>query len=405
MKDRYYKTFSSKYVYYVVEVITIVTISIVNLWDWEILNLAVWFAAIAFISYVFFFDDSQYALRRVVECEVLLFYIGVCEALGVYLISWVMRWFQIELKVGTMRGLEITFSKVVVIFMYYMVFVRLMGKKKAPFTKVQWMVNFIMLVYSLINMLVIADGAQRGQADFMLTVNMGCVVLADLYLLYFMKLTNEKSQLEREVEILEKQADMQYRYYLSQEQKYNMTVHILHDVDKHIKSIEALYAHGRNGGAAAYAKEIRGMLEPLIPVKYTGNPILDILLTDKAMIMREKQIKLEMKVDNVNLGFLEAIDATTIFGNLIDNAIEAVERGKGERWVRISILPYQEMILIRIENNALPLKWRNGMPISEKGKNHGIGLANVKRSIEKYDGDIAFKQENGIVTVDLLLNS
>lgn len=406
MNDRYNKTFHNKQLYYFIEIITIIGISIINLFNFWILNLIVWFVAIIIISYVFYFDDSNNALRRIVECEVLLFCMGVCESLGVVFVDWMLKLFQIDLKTSTMRScMEITFSKVVVIFMYYMIFSRLMNKKKVAFTKVQWAINFIILIYSLINMLVIAEGALQGQANFILTVNMGCIVLADLYLLYFIKLANEKNYLEGEIEILEKQAHMQYEYYLVQEQKYNATVHILHDVDKHVKSIENLCVSGKTGEAAEYVKDIRNMLEPLIPIKYTGNPILDILLTDKATISKEKKIKFDIKIDNIDMNFLEAIDATTIFGNLIDNAIEAVEKVNGDRYIQVSIMPYQEMVLVRIKNTSLPLKWKNGMPVSEKGKNHGIGLLNVKRSIEKYDGDISIQQKNGIVTVDLLLNS
>lgn len=406
MNDRYNKTFHNKRVYYYVEIIVIIGISIINLFDFWILNLVVWVVAIIIISRVFYFDASDNTLRRITECEVLLFCMGVCESLGVVFVDWMLKLLRIDLNTGTMRScMEITFSKVVVIFMYYMIFAGLMSKKRVAFTKVQWAINFIILIYSLINMLVIAEGALQGQANFILTVNMGCIVLADLYLLYFIKVANEKNYLEGEMEILEKQAHMQYEYYLVQEQKYNATVHILHDVNKHVKSIERLYANGENGEATEYVKEIENMLEPLIPVRYTGNPILDILLTDKAAISREKKIKFDIKVDNINMDFLEAIDTTTIFGNLIDNAIEAVQRVEGDRYIRISILPYQEMVLVRMENTSLPLKWKNGFPVSEKGKNHGIGLLNVKRSIEKYDGDISFQQENGIVTVDLLLNS
>lgn len=406
MNDRYNKTFHNKQLYYFIEIITIIGISIINLFNFWILNLIVWFVAIIIISYVFYFDDSNNALRRIVECEVLLFCMGVCESLGVVFVDWMLKLFQIDLKTSTMRScMEITFSKVVVIFMYYMIFSRLMNKKKVAFTKVQWAINFIILIYSLINMLVIAEGALQGQANFILTVNMGCIVLADLYLLYFIKVANEKNYLEGEIEILEKQAHMQYEYYLVQEQKYNATVHILHDVDKHVKSIENLCVNGKTGEAAEYVKDIRNMLEPLIPIKYTGNPILDILLTDKATISKEKKIKFDIKIDNIDMNFLEAIDATTIFGNLIDNAIEAVEEVNGDRYIQVSIMPYQEMVLVRIKNTSLPLNWKNGMPVSEKGKNHGIGLLNVKRSIEKYDGDISIQQKNGIVTVDLLLNS
>lgn len=405
MNDRYQKTFQSKHIYYLLEIFTIIIISVINLANFWILNLIVWFGAIAIISHVFYFDETDSAIRRMIECEVLLLCMGVCETLGVVLINWMLKLFKIDLEVSSMRNcLEITFSKVIVIFLYYMIFSRLMSKKKVAFTRIQWSINGIILIFNLINMAVIIEGMLKGQEQSILTVNMGCIVLADLYLLYFIKISNEKNALEAEIEVLEKQANIQYKYYVAQEQMYSATVHILHDVDKHVKGIEKLYMNGESGEASEYAKEIKNMLEPLIPIKYTGNPILDILLADKAAISKEKKIKFDVKVDNINLDFLEAIDATTIFGNLIDNAIEATEKADN-KYVRISISPYQEMVLIRIENTSPPLKWKNGMPVSEKGKNHGIGLLNVKRSIEKYDGDITFRQQNDVVTVDLLLNS
>ena len=134
MNDRYNKTFHNKQLYYFIEIITIIGISIINLFNFWILNLIVWFVAIIIISYVFYFDDSNNALRRIVECEVLLFCMGVCESLGVVFVDWMLKLFQIDLKTSTMRScMEITFSKVVVIFMYYMIFSRLMNKKKVAF--------------------------------------------------------------------------------------------------------------------------------------------------------------------------------------------------------------------------------------------------------------------------------
>ena len=81
--------------------------------------------------------------------------------------------------------------------------------------------------------------------------------------------------------MLEKQADIQYKYYLEQEKKHNKTVQILHDVNKHVKAIEQLYANGNKKNANEYTDRIVNTLKPLIPIRYTGNPILDILLTDK----------------------------------------------------------------------------------------------------------------------------
>lgn len=81
------------------------------------------------------------------------------------------------------------------------------------------------------------------------------------------------------------------------------------------------------------------------------------------------------------------------------------EEVKQERRISVIINAFHEMIVIRIENSCMPIKWKNGMPVSEKGKNRGIGLMNVRRAIEKYDGDMKLENEKGMFIVDIFLNS
>jgi hypothetical protein len=64
-----------------VEVIAIIGISIINLLGFSALNLIVWIVAVGILSYVFYFDDSDKALKRIIECEVLLFYMAVWKSL------------------------------------------------------------------------------------------------------------------------------------------------------------------------------------------------------------------------------------------------------------------------------------------------------------------------------------
>ena len=63
-----------------------------------------------------------------------------------------------------------------------------------------------------------------------------------------------------------------------------------------------------------------------------------ILLTDKAMQMEEKSISFAIDINHVDLDFIEAIDVTTIFGNLLDNAIEKYDsdikmKNEGEMFI------------------------------------------------------------------------
>lgn len=406
MNGRYNRAFKNKYIYFMIEIGMVIAIAAVNILENAFLNLFVWVVGIAASAYFLYYENIDKPVKRILECEVLLLCIGICESLGVVCGDWLLRIFHIQIEtVVLLNCFEIIFSKVIVIFLYYVAIEKLMRTRNTPFSNMQYFINVVVLLYTLVNIFVIAYNMNHRPGDYLLVVNLGCIVIGDLYLLYFVRIINERNYFEYEIKSLEKQAEIQYEYYVRQEQKYEKTVRILHDVNKHIKSIEQLYQNRKIEQAEEYTEQIRDMLLPLLPVKYTGNPMLDILLTDKAEIISERAIDFDIKVDNVNLEFIEAIDVTTIFGNLLDNAIEACEEIKQKKSIHIIISAFHEMIVIRIVNSCLPVKWKNEMPVSKKGKNRGIGLMNVRRAIEKYDGDMKLEEENGMFIVDIFLNS
>lgn len=406
MNERYKRSFQNKYVYLVSGILMVVGISFVNLLGISLLNLTVWLVSVAIASGILFFEDIDRPVKRILESEVLILCMTVAEALGSLGMDGLLRMFHIEIQNESMQiCLEVTFSKLIIIFIYYIFVERFMIKREIPVSKNLYLIYFIILMYSIVNMVVIVELIEQNETSLFLIINMGSIVLADLYLLYLVKVMNNKNYLEYELKAMEKQADMQYKYYSQQEQKYHRTVQILHDVNKHIRLIQQLYGNGDIENATTYTTQIEDMLKPLIPIKYTGNPILDILLTDKEAEIKDEGISFEIQVNNVSLDFIEAIDVTTILGNLLDNSIEACRKISTGKRICVKISSYYEMILICIENTCGEVKWREGMPISKKGKNHGMGLLNVKRSIEKYDGDMKINYDNGVFSVDIFLNS
>lgn len=236
---------------------------------------------------------------------------------------------------------------------------------------------------------------------------MCCIVLADLYLLYFIKMTDEKKFYHIKVRALEQQAKLQYEYYFQQEQKYNQTIQILHDVNRHIQSIKELCVSGNTEETKRYAEQIGGILKPLIPTKYTGNAILDILLSDKVRQIEDKGISFFVDLDGISFDFMEAIDITTIFGNLLDNALEACEtiQDKPDKGIVLTAKKIQEMVSVTVENDCNPVKWRADMPVSEKGENRGIGLLNVRKSIDRYDGNLKLRENSGKFIAEFFLNT
>ena len=50
--------------------------------------------------------------------------------------------------------------------------------------------------------------------------------------------------------------------------------------------------------------------------------------------------------------------------------------------ILIIVGSYHKMIAASIENNCGEVKWKNGFPVSAKGKGGGIGLLNVQSSVK-----------------------
>lgn len=406
MDGRYHRAVEKRCIYIGIKTCFVFGIAAINMYNNALINFTTWMLFVGFSSFFLYHDDFTQPLKRMLECEILIFVIAICESLGVVIVDWILVYLRIQISTAVMQScIETAFSKIVLIFIYYMAISRLMKKPDMPFTKQQYAFNAVVILYSFVDIIVIADNMVHRPDNYLSVLNLGCIVLAALYLLYFTKIINEKNYLQYEVKALEEQARMQYKYYIRQEKEYHKTLRVLHDVNKHIETIEQLYSNGYREDVTKYTEEIGGRLQSLIPVQYTGNPILDILLTDRTAMMSEKEIEFEIHVDNVSLNFLDAIDITTIFGNLLDNAIEACEKLRSNRKIIVEISGYHEMLSVRVKNTFHAVQWKNGLPVSEKGKNHGLGLFNVRHSVEKYDGNIDLREENDMFVVDIFLNS
>lgn len=369
-----------------------------------ILNLLVNVIWIGFVSYLFYYEEKDRRFIQIFESEALFMVIGVAEALGVFLIDVIMDIIQITPQsTEIQKSIETAFSKIVLLFLYYVIFSRL-WKKSILRTKTQYILYLIMFLYSVVNVLIIAVISNR-ENPLVLMVIVGCTIFANMYLLYFIKFSDERNYYKMQLEMMEQQEKIQYDNYEIQSEKYKEAISILHDVDKHMKMIEGLYQEDFKREAQNYTDQIREMLQPLVPFMYTDNPVLNCLLSDKKRVADRSGISFKIEINEVDINFMKPIDITTLFGNLIDNALEATKKCSGEKYIGLCIKEYNEMISIRIENNVEePLVVKNGKIYSSSAKRNGVGLLNIQRCIEDYLGSIIYKYSNQLLVCDIVLN-
>ena len=100
---------------------------------------------------------------------------------------------------------------------------------------------------------------------------------------------------------------------------------------------------------------------------------------------------------------MDGLDVSTIFGNALDNALEACAKlPEEERFLTIRAAPKHEMLVIQIENAARTEEQKNGTS-KEDPFLHGFGLKNIRQAAEKYDGQCQWELKGGIFTLNILI--
>ncbi|MDE7222994.1 MAG: ATP-binding protein, partial [Acetatifactor sp.] len=137
---------------------------------------------------------------------------------------------------------------------------------------------------------------------------------------------------------------------------------------------------------------------------HTGNDFLDIIIRDKAIRAKEDQIDFSAVIHFEQGSFLEPIDISTIFGNALDNALEAsIKLPPEQRLVTVKAECVRDMLSVVVENNCLP----NGTDCEKTSKEdkllHGFGIRNIRQAVEKYAGQCLTRQGKGCFQLKILL--
>ncbi len=240
-----------------------------------------------------------------------------------------------------------------------------------------------------------------GLVDLVIYISSG--VLAAVFMMIFMYAKNvlylrEQEQRDK-VQIA--QLQQQYAYYQDKLKDEERIRSIYHDLKNHLLVMES---RQNTEETRQMAETLRSQIADYEDYVHTGNEFLDIILKDKAAKAREKQIDFSAMVDFHGIDFMEPLDISTIFGNAIDNAIEASENlPEYKRLITVKAERVRDMLLITIENNTAPGNHLTEGTTKKDRFVHGFGIPNIKKAVEKYSGQCSFQQEERVYRLKILI--
>lgn len=140
---------------------------------------------------------------------------------------------------------------------------------------------------------------------------------------------------------------------------------------------------------------------------YTGCDDLDLILTQNVLLCTKQRIQFNYMADGALLHRMPSEDVFSLFGNLLDNAVEAAARVEepDRRRIDFKMTKQKNSIFVHVENTyAGEIAFQNGLPVTDKESSfHGYGMRSVRIATQKYGGYMTIDAKDGIFSVNILL--
>ena len=246
--------------------------------------------------------------------------------------------------------------------------------------------------------------------DIGLTIVSIGLLIANFLMLYLYNLLLHSISQQYEMEMLKTQLQAyanQLNVVLRGEEKIKA---LRHDIKHHLSELMLLANKHDVAEIQKYIDEMNSFLKNPNEIVASGNLEIDSVLN----FMLQKAEK-ELKTVDIKVMLPEKVrhsfDINVMLGNLLENAIKAA--GKTEnKYLSVHIKLKRGILKVKIENSFessyILRKEQNRKDTILKTtkpftKQHGIGLKNVKKIVEKYNGTMAVTAQEGIFCVNLLL--
>lgn len=232
-----------------------------------------------------------------------------------------------------------------------------------------------------------------GTYDWLCFLYYGIMMITILVVIILFQDLKGRQEEETQNQLLSRQVEDIKKHIEEVESLYRDFGSLRHDMGNHLVTLENLYMKKEYGEAQEYTMQLQRELSEITPDIRSGNPVTDVILMEKKREAAEKGIDFVCEFHYPQGTGVNAFDVSVILNNGIGNAIEAALKCQNPS-VKISSYRKKNAYIIEIRNHyshEISIDAGSGLPLTTKrsGQGHGLGLANIKRTAQKYHGDIA----------------
>lgn len=231
-------------------------------------------------------------------------------------------------------------------------------------------------------------------------------ILGLMSIIYYVQDTNKRLKESITTEHLLQES--QQNYYETLLEKEEETRRFRHDILNHFMCIQAL-AEKEPEHVADYVQDLQEKMIQIQKKCYqTGNTIVDIITNQYINQLKEQVENVQVEISGKcteQLGMKQA-DLCTVYSNLLKNAVEEIARQKdGKRYLKVMIFQNPSGLKIEIVNSMEGIMDDSFLLQTKKKdtRNHGIGLKNVKDTVERQKGIFEYNYRENLFWVTVMI--
>ena len=277
-------------------------------------------------------------------------------------------------------------------------------KRQYELTKKEWVlfVSMPIMTWAIITFLTNASLKAPETLPYMF-YSVFIIVFLDVIIYYFMIKINEDNHEKTELRLLKMQYHNMKETEKNMKALYENTYSVKHDLENYFLTIRAMASASENKSITEYIDSISknrfGFEEKIV---FTSNDIFNAIVNTKLELCRQKRIIMNVNILDEALNYVENEDVTIILGNILDNAIEAAEHSE-EKLIILNIGMQGKYISIYVENSFNKAYSNIELKTTKKNKEHGFGIKNVQKVLEKYNGMMQYFIMNDMFCCDIML--
>lgn len=229
-------------------------------------------------------------------------------------------------------------------------------------------------------------------------------IVAILVVIVMFQNWKEMQEEQRGQELVLNQISDMKKHIEEVEKLYRDIRSMRHDMGNHIQTLEHLVAHNNMDDATEYLEHLKNEWDEVSPEIKTGSPVIDVILMEKLREAKERQIRFLSDFHYPQNTKLNAFDLSVIMNNALKNCMENVSGD--DPYISISSFRKNSIFMITIKNSfggQLNFGDSDLPETTKSGREHGMGLNNIRRVARMYMGDISLEQGNEEVILSIMM--